>query len=46
MICAGPFCILGYEDGLITVWDIESGNFVFPMIGHTNRVNHLITTEE
>lgn len=46
MICSGPICLLGYEDGLICCWDIESGNFVFPMIGHTNRVNHLVASDD
>lgn len=32
---------LAYEDGLITCWDMATKMFLFPMIGHTNRVNAL-----
>lgn len=46
MICAGPLCLLGYEDGLITSWDMGNGAFLFPMIGHTNRVNHMLADEK
>ena len=34
----------GYEDGLICSWSIE-GEFVCPLIGHTNRINCIISTE-
>jgi len=32
---------LAYEDGLIACWDLTTKRFLFPMIGHTNRVNAL-----
>ena len=46
MICAGPYVLLGYEDGLIMCWDMATGQIQFPMIGHTNRVNHLLADEQ
>jgi len=41
---AGHLLLSGYEDGLICCWDIETGQFNFPMIGHTNRVNHMLAS--
>jgi F-box and WD-40 domain protein MET30 len=32
---------VGYEDGLITCWDVGTKLFCYPMIGHTNRINAL-----
>ena len=41
---AGHLLFSAYEDGLICCWDIETGKFRFPMIGHTNRVNHMLAS--
>ena len=41
---AGHLLFAAYEDGLICCWDIETGKFNFPMIGHTNRVNHMLAS--
>ena len=41
----GPLVLSGYEDGLITCWNIENGQFNFPMIGHSNRVNAMLASE-
>ena len=41
---AGHLLFSGYEDGLICCWDIETGKFNFPMIGHTNRVNNMMAS--
>lgn len=38
---AGTFVFLAYEDGLIACWDLTTKRFLYPMIGHTNRVNAL-----
>lgn len=35
----------GYDDGLILCWNYETGEMVFPMIGHTNRVNCIVNTQ-
>lgn len=35
----------GYEDGLICSWDHQS-NFVAPLIGHTNRINCIVSTSD
>ena len=32
---------VAYEDGLIACWDLSSNSFLWPMIGHTNRINSL-----
>jgi WD40 repeat protein len=40
----GPLIFTGYEDGLICEWSIESGKLNFPMLGHSNRVNHLLSS--
>ena len=45
LVFCGPLVLSGYEDGLICCWDIETGNFNFPMIGHSNRVNHMLASE-
>ena len=34
----------GYEDGLICSWS-QDGELICPLIGHTNRINAIITTE-
>lgn len=34
----------GYEDGLIIAWD-QQGELVYPLIGHTNRINVILGTE-
>ena len=41
---AGHLLFSGYEDGLICCWDIETGKFNFPMVGHSNRVNHMLAS--
>jgi len=41
----GPLIFTGYEDGLICEWAIETGNLNFPMLGHSNRVNHLLAAD-
>lgn len=41
----------GYDDGLICCWsqedvsDKNQGKLVGPLIGHTNRINHICSTE-
>lgn len=34
----------GYEDGLICSWD-HNGQLISPLIGHTNRINAILSTE-
>jgi WD40 repeat protein len=46
LIVVGPLCLLGYEDGLITCWDLATSQLVFPLIGHSNRVNHMLADEK
>ena len=46
LVFCGTLVLSGYEDGLICCWDIETGNFNFPMIGHSNRVNHMLASEQ
>jgi WD40 repeat protein len=41
----GPLIFTGYEDGLICEWAIETGALNFPMLGHSNRVNHLLAAD-
>jgi len=41
----GPLIFTGYEDGLICEWAIETGGLNFPMLGHSNRVNHLLAAD-
>ena len=41
----GPNIFTGYEDGLLCSWDGESGEIIFPMIGHTNKINCIAATE-
>ena len=41
---AGHLLLAAYEDGLITCWNIETGRFNFPMVGHSNRVNHMVAS--
>ena len=36
----------GYDDGLICCWSQEeNGKLIGPLIGHTNRINHIASTE-
>lgn len=35
----------GYEDGLICCFDVPGGELVTPLIGHTNRVNCICSTD-
>ena len=38
----------GYDDGLICCWSQDSGEkgkLMGPLIGHTNRINHIIPTD-
>ena len=37
--------ITGYEDGLICCYDVSKGELINPLIGHTNRINCIITTD-
>ena len=37
---------VGYEDGLITCWDLTNKKFCYPMIGHTNRINDFTRVEQ
>jgi WD40 repeat protein len=41
----GESIYTGYEDGLLCSWDGESGNILFPMIGHTNKINCIAATD-
>lgn len=34
-----------YEDGLICCWDLNTGKINYPMIGHANRVNHMVMSQ-
>ena len=38
---SNTYILAAYNDGLICCWDIESGKFNCPMIGHSNRVNYI-----
>lgn len=42
----GPNIFTGYEDGLLCSWDGESSEIIFPMIGHTNKINCIAATEK
>lgn len=37
---------VSYEDGLITAWEVGTKKFLYPMIGHTNRINALERIEK
>lgn len=41
----GPKIFTGYEDGLICSWDIDTQELNQPLIGHTNRINFITSTE-
>jgi WD40 repeat protein len=36
---SGTSIYTGYEDGLLCSWDGETGEILFPFIGHTNKIN-------
>ena len=44
----GSKAFTAYEDGLICAWyfDDSTHHFMFPMIGHSNRVNHLLSNDD
>jgi WD40 repeat protein len=48
-VCCFSFCeakiYTGYEDGLICSWKADTGEILFPMIGHTNKINCITGTE-
>lgn len=35
----------GYEDGLICCYEVPSGEIITPLIGHTNRINAISSTD-
>lgn len=41
-----PRIFTGYEDGLICSWDMDSGQINNPLIGHTNKINHITAVAE
>lgn len=41
----GTNIFTGYEDGLLCSWDGDSGDILFPMIGHTNKINCIAVTD-
>ncbi|CAI2372944.1 unnamed protein product [Moneuplotes crassus] len=36
----------GYEDGLICCYNVSEGKLINPLIGHTNRINCIVATDE
>lgn len=40
-----PKIFTGYEDGLICSWDMDTGQLNNPLIGHTNKINHITATD-
>lgn len=32
---------VGYENGLICLWDFRQNDLIFPFLGHTNRITHI-----
>ena len=30
--------IIGYENGLISIWDMNEGTLIKPFVGHTRKV--------
>ena len=47
-ICFSACMLLfaAYEDGLICCWDMNTGKFNFPMIGHANKVNQMLMSRD
>ena len=43
---AENYIFVSYEDGLITAWEVGTKKFLYPMIGHTNRINALERIEK
>ena len=42
----GASIFTGYEDGLICSWDGDSGDIIFPLIGHTNKISCIAATDK
>lgn len=41
----GEKTFTGYEDGLICCFDVQVGELISPLIGHTNRINCICSTD-